>query len=98
MSVLSKPPGNPHAEVVGNVLKVELDKPKPYAVTRTDSYPGSVTFSLSVWQGKDPPVAGQVVLLGGVIEMGKGLRASSARPRPIPERRKKKGHRKEQET
>lgn len=91
-------PDGPQDEVVGNVLKVEANRDKPYAVTRASVYDGSVTFSLSVWQGKDPPQAGQVVLLGNVIQTGMGLRAGSARPKPIRKRRKKQGIRKEQGT
>jgi len=90
------PPDNVPNEVVGYVAKVEGSRDKPYAVTKTDAYEGSVTFSLSVWQGEDPPQPGQVVLLGRVIETGMGFRAGSARPKPIPIKRNKWKDRKEQ--
>lgn len=70
-------------EIIGIVVKVEVDKPKPYAVTKTEVHEGSVTFSLSVWSGKSPPQTGQVVLLGDVIRTGRGLRANSAQPSPV---------------
>ena len=94
MNQPNAPPDNVPNEVVGYVAKVEGDRSKPYAVTKTDAYEGSVTFSLSVWQGEDPPQPGQVVLLGRVIETGMGFRAGSARPKPTP--KKKRKNRKEQ--
>lgn len=73
-------PDNTPDEVIGSVTNVVADANKPYAVTKTKSHEGSVTFSLEVWQGKSPPQLGQEVLLSDVIRTGRGLRANSARP------------------
>ena len=71
------------------VTLVDGRKGREYVVTKLQSSPplksdlpseATVTFSLSVWESKHAPEAGQLVLLGDIEKFAKGWRARTAKP------------------
>ena len=70
-------------EVVATVTDVVTDRGPPYAVTVTESVPGSVTFSLSpdegVWIEDENPSKGYSVVLGKIRKFRGMWRAFHAR-------------------
>ena len=86
---------SPPQEVQGSVQSVvgviprRRERDKRYVVVNVSDpdlsrqLKSTVTFTLTKWQGSDPPEPGQIVIMSGLAEFEKGWRARSARPKEL---------------